>query len=98
MEQISDLQYQAVFQALGLDVVSIAFDSQNALAQGTKDYGILMVPLVTDPAHKISELYGVLQWAVATEEPGHSFLLVDGNRRTAWIPIVAHRKMRLSCT
>ena len=85
MEQIVDLQNDTQFQALDVDVVSIAFDSQQELSQGADQYGIFGIPLLTDSTHEVSETYDVLQWAVGTGEPGHTFVLVDGNGNIAWI-------------
>ena len=33
----------------------------------------------------VSETYDVLQWAVGTGEPGHTFILVDSDGKIAWI-------------
>jgi hypothetical protein len=33
----------------------------------------------------VSEAYGVLEWAVASGEPGHTFVLVGVDGRIAWI-------------
>ncbi|KAA3643531.1 MAG: hypothetical protein DWQ07_23785 [Chloroflexi bacterium] len=85
MEQIVDLQNDSEFQALGVDVVSIAFDSQQELSQGADEYGIFGVPLLTDSTQEVSESYDVLQWAVGTGEPGHTFVLVDSTGHIAWI-------------
>ncbi|MBN1965657.1 MAG: redoxin domain-containing protein [Anaerolineae bacterium] len=85
MEQIVDLQNDAGFQALGVPLVSIAFDSLDQLAGGAAEYGITAVPLLSDGDHAVSEAYGVLQWAVASGEPGHTFVLVDGDGQIAWL-------------
>jgi peroxiredoxin len=85
MEQIVDLQNDPQFQELGVEVVSIAFDSTAEQAQSAVEYGIASVPLLTDADHAVSEAYDVLQWAVATGEPGHTFILVDKDGTIAWI-------------
>jgi len=41
--------------------------------------------MLVDAEHSISETYGVLQWAVGTGEPGHTFILVDADGKIAWI-------------
>lgn len=85
MQQIVDLQNDPDFQALNVDILSIAFDSPEILAQSADEFGISTVPLLTDADHLVSESYDVLQWAVATGEPGHTFVLVDENGEIAWI-------------
>ena len=35
--------------------------------------------------HEVSRAYDVLQWAVATGEPGHTFVLVDRDGTVIWI-------------
>lgn len=86
MEQIVDLQNDVDFQALNVKLVSISFDSQAEQAQGALEYGISSsVPLLVDSQHTVSEAYDVLQWAVKTGEPGHTFILIDDSGNIAWI-------------
>jgi peroxiredoxin len=85
MQQIVDLQNDPAFQELNVTLVSIAFDSPAELAAGIQEYGIQGVPLLTDTAHEVSEEYQVLQWAVASGEPGHTFVLVNTDGTIAWI-------------
>jgi peroxiredoxin len=85
MQQIVDLHNDAAFQALRVDLVSIAFDSPEELAAGAAEYGITGVPLLSDADHQVSEAYEVLRWAVPSGEPGHTFILVDGEGAIAWI-------------
>lgn len=54
------------------------------MARAAEDYGI-QIPLLTDTDQAVSEAYGVLQWAVGSGEPGHTFVLVDENGDIAWI-------------
>lgn len=85
MQQIVDLQNDPDFQSSGVQLVSIAFDSPQQLAGQAAEYGINGVPLLTDADHDVSEAYNVLQWAVASGEPGHTFVLVDKNGKVVWI-------------
>ena len=62
----------------------MAFDPQNEQAASKIEYGISTTMLV-DTDHSVSETYGVLQWAVRTGEPGHTFILVDADGKIAWI-------------
>lgn len=79
-----DLQNDPDFQRTGAALVSIAFDSSSEQQQAAEEYGI-SVPMIVDADHSISEAYGVLQWAVATGEPGHTFVLVDKGGQVVWI-------------
>ena len=84
MQQIVDLQNDSDFQDLGVAILSVAFDPQTEQASSKSEYGIT-VPMLVDAEHSVSEAYDVLQWAVGTGEPGHTFILVDGNGEIAWI-------------
>lgn len=64
--------------------MSIAFDPQDAQTASRFEYGIT-VPMLVDNDHSVSETYDVLQWAVGTGEPGHTFILVDATGDLAWI-------------
>jgi alkyl hydroperoxide reductase subunit AhpC len=48
------------------------------------EYGTL-IPLLTDEDQTVSKDFDVLQWAVASGEPGHTFVLVDENGKVVWI-------------
>ena len=58
-------------------ILSIAFDPQNEQAASKLEYGI-NAPMLVDADRSVSRTYDVLQWAVGTGEPGHTFILVDG--------------------
>ena len=85
MQQIVDLQNDPAYQALDVPLVSIAFDSPEQLAAGAQEFGITSVPLLSDTDHDVSEAYDVLQWAVASGEPGHTFVLVRADGTIGWI-------------
>lgn len=90
MQQIVDLQNDPAFQALNVELVSVAFDSAIEQAQGVKEYGIQNTAMLVDADHSASEAYDVLQWAVGTGEPGHTFVLVDANGIVVWIQDYGH--------
>lgn len=46
---------------------------------------ISTTPLLVDSDGAISEADDVLQWAVKTREPGHTFILVDELGKIVWI-------------
>jgi peroxiredoxin len=85
MQQVVDLQNDPEFQSLGVAVLSIAFDSAADQAAGAAEYGITSVPMLVDGDHAVSEAYDVLQWAVGSGEPGHTFILVDADGKIAWV-------------
>jgi len=41
--------------------------------------------MASDADKSVSKAYDVLQWAVATGEPGHTFILVDEQGKIAWV-------------
>lgn len=84
MQQIVDLQNSPEFQNLNIAYLSIAFDSIEELSEMAAEYGTT-IPLLSDPDGQVSSSYGVLQWAVGTGEPGHTFVLVGEDGRIAWI-------------
>ncbi len=84
MQQILDLQNSQEYQSLDVPILSIAFDSPSEMAPEGQALGIT-VPLLSDSDHSVSEVYDVLQWAVGTGEPGHTFILVGTDGKIAWI-------------
>jgi peroxiredoxin len=84
MQQIVDLQNDPAFQSLNIAFLSIAFDSPDVLRQAGQEIGT-NIPLLSDEDHAVSRSYGVLQWAVASGEPGHTFVLVDEAGLVVWI-------------
>lgn len=85
MQQIVDLQNSTQFQALNVQVVSIARDSVAEMAPEAAALGITSVPVLSDPDLSVSEEYDVLKWAIANGEPSHTFILVDGNGKIVWV-------------
>ncbi len=84
MQQVVDLQNDPVFQSLGVALLSVAFDPATEQAPAAQELGIT-VPMLIDGDHSISEAYDVLQWAVASGEPGHTFILVSKDGEILWI-------------
>ena len=84
MDQIVDLENDSEYTSLDVPLVSIAFDSPETMAAAGAAVGVGATPMLSDTDQSVSEAYDVLQWAVATGEPGHTFVLVaDGE--IAWI-------------
>jgi peroxiredoxin len=85
MQQIVDLQNSAKFQALNVQVISIARDSVAEMAPEAQTLGISSVPVLSDPDLAVSAEYDVLQWAIDNGEPSHTFVLVDGDGQIVWV-------------
>lgn len=85
MQQIVDLQNDPEFNSLNVQLLSIAFDSQEELKEMALEYDVGDIPLLTDNNKDVSEAYDVLQWAVASGEPGHTFVLVNEEGKVVWI-------------
>ena len=69
---------------MNVAILSIAFDPQESQAASKREFGI-NIPMLVDADHLVSKQYDVLQWAVATGEPGHTFILIDEYGDIAWI-------------
>jgi peroxiredoxin len=85
MEQIVDLQNSSEFQALDVQLVSIARDSISEMAPAAQSLGIDSVPMLSDPDLKVSADYQVLQWAIENGEPSHTFVLINSQGTIVWI-------------
>jgi peroxiredoxin len=85
MEQIVDLQNSPDFQALDVQLISIARDSISEMAPEAQILGITSVPVLADTDLAVSEKYDVLQWAIENGEPSHTFILVNGAGEIIWI-------------
>lgn len=80
-----DLENDPNWIALDVGFVSIAFDAADVQEAARAEYGIGDTPMLVDADGAVSTDYDVLQWAVATGEPGHTFVLVDADGEVAWI-------------
>ena len=69
---------------MNLALVSISTDSPAELARAVEDFGVHS-PHLSDPGGLVSDAYGVLQWAMPSGEPGHTFVLVGQDGRIKWI-------------
>jgi peroxiredoxin len=85
--QVVDLQKDERFQALGVELVSIAPDPPEAWRKDGKGYGLTDFSAVaTDDGNAVAARYDVLKWRhPVTGEPGHTFVLVDADGRVRWI-------------
>jgi peroxiredoxin len=85
MQQIVDLQNSSKFKDMNVQVISIARDSVAEMLPEAMQLGIKTVPVLSDPDLKVSASYDVLQWAIENGEPSHTFVLVDGSGKIAWV-------------
>lgn len=49
------------------------------------EFGIAGVPLLTDADTRVSQAYDVLQYALASGEPSHTFVLVGADGDVLWV-------------
>lgn len=80
-----DLQNNEAFLALEVPALSIAFDPVEEQAPAAAELGLDASKLLIDAESEVSQAYGVLQWAVATGEPGHTFVLIDETGKVVWL-------------
>ncbi|MEE4253292.1 MAG: redoxin domain-containing protein [Desulfuromusa sp.] len=85
MKQIVDLQNSSEFQAMNVQLISIARDSIAEMTPEVDRLGIISVPVLSDPDLSVSAEYDVLKWAIGNGEPSHTFVLVDDNGKIVWI-------------
>lgn len=74
---------------MNIGLVSITVDPIQQLQGGVVEYGIT-TPLLSDLDKSVSTAYDVMKWATPGGEPGHTFILVDGNGDIAWIRDYGH--------
>jgi peroxiredoxin Q/BCP len=79
-----DLQADKTFNSLGVALVSVSTDSLADLQAAARQFGIT-TPLLSDKDSEVSRAYGVLQWAMPSGEPGHTFVLVGKDGTMSWI-------------
>lgn len=84
--QVVDLQKSEDFQALGVELVSIAPDTVESWRDDGDQYGIQDYHTVlSDVQNDVARRYDVLRWAAATGEPGHTFILIDRSGTVTWV-------------
>ena len=84
MEQVVDLQNSAEFDALNVEIVSIARDPAQEQAAAAQELGIT-VPMLVDANGDVTNLYDVMKYALPNGEPGHTFVLVDADGNIVWL-------------
>jgi len=84
MQQVVDLQEDTAFSALGVELLSISPDPLSAWRQENDQLGITL-PTLSDANNHVANSFGVMQWGMPSDEPGHTFVLIDRSGRVAWI-------------
>jgi peroxiredoxin len=84
MQQVVDLQSDEEFKKLGVELLSLSPDSLDDWRSGADEYGIES-PVLSDAGNRVAQAYGVMQWAMPSGEPGHTFVLVDEEGKIRWV-------------
>ena len=85
MGQVVDLQNDKTFEDLGVELLAISPDPVTAWRQEGGSLGVT-VPMLSDPGNTVWMEYGTPGWMMmATNEPGHTFFLVGGDGKIAWL-------------
>lgn len=79
-----DLENDAEFKASGAALINLAVDPLDELLAVKQEYGF-STPILSDGDKKVSETYGVMQWATASGEPSHTFVLIGADGKIKWI-------------
>jgi hypothetical protein len=83
---VVDLQEDQAFQELDVELFSIAPDPPDLWRTDGQQFGIGdFSTVLTDAGNQVARRYGVMRWAAATGEPGHTFVLVDEAGAIAWL-------------
>jgi peroxiredoxin len=81
---VVDLHSDRKFRNLGVELLSISPDTQEEWADAVEEQGV-ETPVLSDPGNVVAQKYDVMQWAMPSGEPGHTFVLVDADGRIQWI-------------
>jgi peroxiredoxin len=83
---VVDLQEDEHFRRLNVELLSIAPDPVDAWREEGGAMGIREFETVlSDEGNQVARRYGVMRWAAATGEPGHTFILIDESGRVTWL-------------
>jgi peroxiredoxin len=84
MQQVVDLQRDEEFRGMDVQLLSISPDPPAAWAQEGGSFGITQ-PMLSDAGNSVWLRYGTTAWTMATNEPGHTFVLVDESGKVVWV-------------
>lgn len=84
--QVGDLLTEPSFQALDVELVSVAPDSPADWRDAAAEFEVPKdAVLLSDDGNRVASAYDVMQWQAGTGEPGHTFVLVDEDGKIGWI-------------
>jgi peroxiredoxin len=84
MQQVVDLQSSKAFQSLDVQLLSLSPDPVEAWREEGGSMGISL-PMLSDAGNAVWLRYGTVGWMMASNEPGHTFILVDETGKVAWV-------------
>ncbi len=84
MQQVVDLQNDAAFERLGVEVLAISPDPASAWRREGRAMGVT-APMLTDTGNSVWSQYGDAGWMMPSGEPGHTFFLVGSDGKIAWV-------------
>ena len=84
MQQVVDLQDDNAFKELGVELLAISPDPAGAWRKEGRALGVT-VPMLSDADNAVWAKYGIPTWMMASNEPGHTFFLVGGDGKIAWV-------------
>ena len=84
MQQVVDLQDAPSFERLGVALLNIAVDPPDVWRADGVPIGIT-TPMLSDIGNEVATTYGVMRWKMPSNEPGHTFVLIDAQGKVVWI-------------
>lgn len=84
MQQVVDLQKDKSFVQLGVQLLAISPDATTAWRKEGGALGVT-VPELSDTDNKVWLQYGIADWMMASNEPGHTFFLVGPDEKISWV-------------
>jgi len=84
MQQVVDLQKSEAFNGLGIQLLSLSPDPVDAWRDEGAEMGISL-PMLSDANNAVWLKYGIVDWMMASNEPGHTFILVDETGTVTWV-------------
>jgi peroxiredoxin len=81
---VVDLQKSRAFKSLGVQLLSLSPDPAEAWGDEGGSMGISL-PMLSDAGNAVWLRYGTVDWMMASNEPGHTFILVDETGNVAWV-------------
>jgi len=84
MQQVVDLQNDTAFKDLSVELLAISPDPVAAWRKEGGGLGVT-VPMLSDANNDVWLEYGIPDWMMASNEPGHTFFLVGSDGKVVWL-------------